>query len=162
MSITILPVSQTNADLLKSILYLAFYVPEGEPPFPRSILERPDILKYYKNWGKEGDYGFIAFTNNEAIGASWCRLHRPPDEGYGFVNEETPELNIALIPAARGQGLGTQLLRKLEEKIRVEDIPSLSLSVDVRNLIAFELYKKLGYKIITTAGTAITMLKVFE
>lgn len=159
---TILPVSPTNADLLKSMLYLAFYVPEGEPPFPLSILERPDILKYYKNWGKVGDYGFIAFTDGKAIGASWCRLHCPPHEGYGFVNEETPELNIALIPSARGQGLGTHLLHSLEEKLRIAGIPSLSLSVDQRNIVAFALYKKFGYTITQTAGTAHTMLKIFE
>ncbi len=162
LPITILPVSKANAHLLKPMLYLAFYVPEGEPPFPLSILERPDILKYYKDWGKEGDYGFIAFQADKVVGASWCRLHRPPDEGYGFVNEETPELNIALIPSATGKGLGTQLLIVLEEKLITAEVSSLSLSVDQRNVVAFRLYKKLDYQITQLAGTAITMLKVFD
>ena len=160
--ITILPVSKANAHLLKQMLFLAFYVPEGEPPFPLSILERPDILKYYKDWGKEGDYGFIAFTADQAVGATWCRLHRPPNEGYGFVNDQTPELNIALLPSARGKGFGIQLLVALEEKLIPTEVPSLSLSVDQRNVVAVGLYKKRGYQITKVAGTAITMLKVFD
>lgn len=153
--------SKDNAYLLKQMLYLALYAPEGEPPFPLSILERPDMLKYYRDWGKEGDYGFIAFLDGKAVGATWSRLHVPPNEGYGFVNEQTPELNIALLPSARGKGLGTQLLVALEEKLIAAEVPGLSLSVDQRNTIALGLYKKRAYQITKVAGTAITMLKEF-
>lgn len=155
------PISPADQDFLSEMLYLAFFVPEGTLPFPRSILDRPDILKYHKGFGKAGDHGFIAERDQQAIGAIWCRKHTLQDPGYGFVQEEIPELNIALYPEARGQGIGHKLMRLLEEKLRTAGVPGISLSVDQRNSVAFHLYKKLGYLIVKEEGTAITMLKSF-
>lgn len=146
---------------LTEMLYLAFFVPEGAAPFPRSILDRPDILKYHMGYGKKGDYGFLALTGEEAVGAIWCRLHSQDNPGYGFVRSDVPELNIALLPAARGQGIGQQLMQYLEEELRAEGVPGISLSVDNRNTTAHYIYQKLGYEQVKEEGTAITMLKLF-
>ena len=155
------PLIPADQDFLAEMLYLAFFVPEGTTPFPRSIVDRPDILKYHKGFGKSGDYGFIAEVDQQAIGAIWCRNHTLQDPGYGFVQEDIPELNIALLPEARGQGIGHELMRLLEKRLRIAEIPGISLSVDQRNSVAFHLYKKRGFKIVKEEGTAITMLKSF-
>lgn len=155
------PITPADQDFLTEMLYLAFFVPEGAAPFPRSILDRPDILKYHKGYGKKGDYGFLALSGQEALGAIWCRLHSEDDPGYGFVRPDIPELNIALLPQARGQGIGLQLMQLLEEKLSAEKVPGISLSVDKRNSVAHSMYQKLAYKPVKEEGTAITMLKLF-
>lgn len=155
------PLIPADQDFLTEMLYLAFFVPEGAPPFPKSIVDRSDILKYHKGYGKVGDYGFIAEINQQAIGAIWCRKHSLQDPGYGFVQEDIPELNIALLPEVRGRGVGHELMRMLEEELRTTGVPGMSLSVDQRNSAAFHLYKKRGYQIVKEEGNAVTMLKSF-
>lgn len=155
------PITIGDQAFLTEMLYLAFFVPEGEAPFPKSILNRPDILKYHEGYGKKGDYGFLAWQGEEAVGAIWCRLHTQEAPGYGFVRDDLPELNIALLPAARGQGIGQRLLFLLENKLREEGVPGISLSVDHRNTAAYHIYQKLGYQRIKEEGTAITMMKLF-
>lgn len=155
------PIDTEDQAFLTEMLYLAFFVPDGAAPFPRSILDRPDILKYHRGYGKKGDYGFLAIAGQDTLGAIWCRLHGVEDPGYGFVRSDVPELNIALRAQARGQGIGQQLMQYLEEKLRTEGIPGISLSLDRRNAIAYHIYQKLGYQTVKEEGTAITMLKLF-
>lgn len=155
------PITEGDQAFLTEMLYLAFFVPEGAAPFPRSILDRPDILKYHIGYGKPGDYGFLAYEGREALGAIWCRLHSQDDPGYGFVRPDIPELNIALLPQARGKGIGQQLMQYLEEELRAKGLPGISLSVDYRNTTAHYIYQKLGYEKVKEEGTAITMLKLF-
>ncbi|MEZ5041709.1 MAG: N-acetyltransferase [Saprospiraceae bacterium] len=157
----IIPITNEHNAFIRKMLYLAFFVPEGTAPFPHSIIDRADILKYHQGWGKKGDVGFLAKVGEKYIGATWSRLHRRPNEGYGFVNDETPELNIALLAAYRGQGIGTQLMHTLLTSLFHEGYPGLSLSVDQRNTVALQLYRKLGFELIKEEGTAITMLKKF-
>ena len=65
-------IKHNEIDFLRKMLYLALYVPEGQPPFPKSILNHPDISKYIENWGTlKNDLALVAVINNEPIGAIW-------------------------------------------------------------------------------------------
>jgi ribosomal protein S18 acetylase RimI-like enzyme len=69
----------------------------------------------------------------------------PPDEpGYGFVDEETPELTIAIVPSRRGRGLGRELLEALLAQAREEGFERISLSVEPDN-DAIHLYEQHGF-----------------
>ena len=102
--------SLTTADepFLWEMLYQALYVPEGVDPFPRDIVRRPEISRYAEDWGQAGDLGFVAVSNDtrSPVGATWIRLLKGANKGYGYVDETTPELTIAVMPAFRGQGIG--------------------------------------------------------
>ena len=39
------------------------------------------------------------------IGAAWLRLLKGDERGYGHVDDETPELGMAVLPAYRGRGV---------------------------------------------------------
>ena len=58
----------------------------------------------------------------------WVRLLRAEDRGYGYVDDDMPELTVAVKREWRGQGVGTALCCRL-----FEVVPRMSLSSDVRN-----------------------------
>ncbi|OIP13316.1 MAG: hypothetical protein AUJ99_02370 [Caldisericum sp. CG2_30_36_11] len=57
--------------------------------------------------------------------------------------------NIAVYPEFRGMGLGTELMLHIEKNAIKKKNKSLSLDVEVQNEDAINLYKKLGFKIIS-------------
>src|SRR5262245_37648573 len=115
---------------LWEMLYHALHVPEGSSPFPKEIVNQPDIAKYVFDWGQPDDLGFVAIdkTSRLPIGAVWIRLFNSHNPGYGYVAEDIPELSIAVLPGHRGVGIGSQLLNHMLAKA-VGQYAGLSLSV---------------------------------
>lgn len=144
----------TDFDFYREMFFQSLHVPPGRPPFSRSILEEPGLQKYLVDWGRVGDIGIVVRNDSEAIGAVWCRLL----DGYGFVDEETPELGIALMKAWRGRGLGTQLIERLMARCREADFGQLSLSVSKTNP-ARHLYQQLGFEKVREDQESWIMLK---
>src|SRR3990170_3089770 len=67
------------------------------------------------------------------LGAAWYRLMTYEEPGYGFVDDQTPEVALAVVPDHRGRGLGGALLRELREAARSQGYSALSLSVEKGN-----------------------------
>jgi GNAT superfamily N-acetyltransferase len=149
-----------EASFLKEMLFKAIFVPPGEPALPASICDHPDLLKYHQNWGQEGDFALLALVEKQAVGAAWYRLHSPENAGYGFVAANIPEINIALMPAYRGQGIGSALLDVLIKSAQEDGFPALSLSVDLRNP-AKHLYLRKGFVERETQGDSMKMVLAF-
>jgi ribosomal protein S18 acetylase RimI-like enzyme len=122
-------------------------VPEsGEPP----------VQRYVERWGRPGDTALIAIQDFQPVGAAWYRLFRAENAGYGFVDEETPELSIAVVPSKRGSGLGSELLDALMAKARAEGYEAISLSVEKDNP-AVALYERHGFERVREDDGAYTM-----
>ncbi len=138
------PLSSEKASFLKELMYLALFVPPGSDPLPLSILEQPQIERYYKHWGGKGDLGVLAWKHRELVGGAWCRLFDDKDPGYGFVNHETPELVVAVHSQYRNAGIGTRLLESLLHIASRKGFKRLSLSVQKLNP-AIRLYKRMGF-----------------
>ncbi len=158
----------TPADepFLWEMLYHAIHVPEGQLPPPRSIVEEPKLAHYVRQWGQRpGDMGFVALVKStgQPVGAAWLRLFSRLDPGYGFVDENIPELSIAMLPGSRGQGLGTLLLNALLQAAG-QKFQAISLSVSPDNP-ARRLYERSGFAEVADDsssdedGSSITMLK---
>lgn len=148
----------TPADepLLWEMLYQAIHVPEGSPPPPRDIVLRPELSRYVQGWGQQDDLGVVALEEGEVAGAAWLRRLTGALRGYGHVDDETPELSIALLPQHRGRGLGTRLLTSLLDTAR-NRYPAISLSVSPDNP-ATRLYRRLGFVDAGRNGTSLTMV----
>lgn len=58
--------------------------------------------------------------------------------------------NIAVLPAAHGQGYGPRLLNYADEQARALGLSKCSLMVSPNNKVAMRLYKKHGYEIVST------------
>jgi GNAT superfamily N-acetyltransferase len=96
------------------------------------IAQDPDlpVFRYVKNWGRRGDAGVVAFSGPNVYGAAWYRLFPAASPGFGFVDEETPELTIAVVPSHRGHGTGGELLEALLARARTEGFSRISLSAE--------------------------------
>lgn len=160
MGHSIRPLSVSDQQLLWEMLYQSLYAPEGRPPFPRDVVHRPEVARYVSGWGRDGDIGFVAVdAGGEPIGAAWLRLLKGDERGYGYVNDETPELGMAVLPEHRGRGVGSDLLGRLLGSAAAV-YRSVCLSVSAENP-AVRLYERAGFRRERECGASLTMLKRF-
>jgi ribosomal protein S18 acetylase RimI-like enzyme len=151
------PATPADEPFLWMMLYLSIYVAPGAERPPANIIEKPELARYLEGWGGWGDAGLIATSNNSPVGAIWSRLFSADNAAYGFVDEDTPEIAMAVIPEFRGQGIGSRLLAGMIQQAR-RHFPGLSLSCDPENP-AWRLYEKFGFQ---QVGESRTMLLRFE
>jgi GNAT superfamily N-acetyltransferase len=116
--------------------------------------ERP-VYRYVANWGRRGDAGVLALEGPHAYGAAWFRLFTADEPGFGFVDEETPELTIAVVPSHRGKGAGAELLKALLDRARDDGYAAISLS-SAKEQTGF--YEQHGFETVREAPHAVTML----
>jgi ribosomal protein S18 acetylase RimI-like enzyme len=155
-NLQIRPLLLSDQPFLWECLYFAIYVPVGAPPPGLEILKSPDLSKYAADWGRPNDAGFLALdsTTGKNLGAIWLRQFEPHSAGYGFVDENIPEVSMAVIPDYRNQGIGSKLLSHL---LASEKYEALSLSVSAQNP-AKKLYDRFGFKVVGEKGGSYTML----
>ena len=118
----------------------------------KSIRKQPCLACYALDWGSTGDLGYIAEKDKLPVGMAWLRLWLAETKGYGYVNDEIPELAIAVLPDFRGYGIGTQLLIQIL-KMAKNRFPGVSLSVRASNPV-LRLYERVGFDRI--AGSEVT------
>jgi GNAT superfamily N-acetyltransferase len=153
--------SGSAADLehIKRALFVAVsWNPERELPPYEFVVAHPELARYHEGWGRLGDLAEIAEDGGEVVGASLCRLFTAEDHGHGYVDEETPELAVAVWDGRRGTGIGTRLMEAIEDAARADGRLCLSLSVDTDNP-ARRLYERLGYEELSVDDEGVRMLK---
>ncbi|HWC14800.1 MAG TPA: GNAT family N-acetyltransferase [Actinomycetota bacterium] len=114
-------------------------------------------LRYVEDWGRPGDLGFIAATADEKLGAAWCRYFDPDRPGYGYMDQDVPELSIAVARPHRGTGIGTALMRALIDKVIERGDRGVTSSIEDGNP-ARRLYERLGFRTVRRDVGARVML----
>jgi len=127
------------------MLYEAAYWRSGEPRPPKEeVLLEPEHACYLQGWGRPGYSAVLAVDLDRGrLGAAWYRLMTSEDPGYGFVNDQAPEVSLAVVPDHRGRGVGGALLRELRDAASSQGYSALSLSVEKGNP-ALRLYERNG------------------
>ena len=149
MSVVLRRGGAQDARFLHDMLHHAYYWRER---VPGSLVSR-----YVRGWGRPGDTALVAHEGGFAVGAAWYRLFSADEPGYGFVDEQTPELAIAVVPSKRGHGIGEELLQALLAKARDAGYERLSLSVEPGNP-ARKLYERHGFEVVGEGAEAWTMV----
>lgn len=161
---------------LSAMLFEASHAAEDGLTGPDGLRAIPELACYVAGWGRPGDLGVIAVEPTRdgaddsrgvsAAGAAWVRLltRAGGDAGYGWIDDATPELAIAVKPDHRGTGLGAALLDRLLTDARSAGFPGVSLSVQAGNP-ARRLYERFGFRIVDgpqttnrTGSTSLTMV----
>ena len=81
---------------MRDMLRHAYYWRWADPE-----LEDLPVGRYVDRWGRPGDTAVVLIERFRPVGAAWYRLFKSSAPGYGFVDEQTPELTIAVVPSCR-------------------------------------------------------------
>lgn len=131
-------------ELLNNFLYEAIFIPAGVQAPPKTIIELPELQVYVKDFGKKADdICFVAESNKKVIGAVWVRVMND----YGHIEEGVPSFAISLYKEYRGCGIGTALMKKMIQELKIRGYEKASLSVQKANY-AVKMYKNVGFEIV--------------
>ena len=131
------------ADAAQLPRFLALAAHEDEV---QNALANPALVRYIENFGRAGDAAVVAQDENGAIiGFAWARLWTSDDHGFGWVDEATPEMAVALEAEFRGQGTGARLIEALKSQLRAGGAERVSLNVRAHSP-AVRLYGRLGFE----------------
>jgi GNAT superfamily N-acetyltransferase len=135
-----------DAEFLAAMITEAAYWRPDQPTPPVDVaLARQAVAKYVEGWPRPGDGGVIAVDDDRRpIGAAWWRAFTADLPGDGYVDDDTPEVAIGVVPDARGRGVGRSLLLELHDAARAAGWARLVLSVE-RDNDAMRLYEQVGY-----------------
>jgi ribosomal protein S18 acetylase RimI-like enzyme len=88
--------------------------------------------------------GVVGEVDGEPMGACWMRLIRG-GAGLGYVEDDTPQLGIALLPEFRGRGFGRRLMLTALDAARAHGYRQVALTVHPQNP-AIRLYESCGFE----------------
>lgn len=152
------PATAADTDVLAAMLVAAASWRPDTPPRPvAEVLGLPGNAHYVQRWPRPGDGGVVAEAAGEAIGAAWWRRFPADDPGYGWVDDDTPELSIGVAEGWRGRGVGTALLAAAAEAAAASGVARLCLSVELDNP-ALRLYRRAGWHEVARSARAATMV----
>jgi GNAT superfamily N-acetyltransferase len=108
------------------------------------VKSRSEFRHYTQLILDRGDFGFVAERADEVVGVAWALFLSADDPGYGFLDESTPEVSLWVREDSRGRGVGSLLLRQLQQEAETRHVARLSLSVEADNY-AKRLYASKGF-----------------
>ena len=125
-------------------MYEAIFIPECVSAPSKDIINQPDLQVYVKDFGKnKGDLCLVAQVSDKIVGAVWVRIMND----YGHIDNETPSFAISLLKEYRNYGIGTELMKQMLTKLKLEGYKQVSLSVQKMNY-AVRMYRKIGFEIV--------------
>ena len=159
---TIRVIAPKDYPLLEEFLYLAVYQRDPLQPIPRNVIDEPRVRNYIDAFGKrEHDHGLVAEADGRVMGAAWARVLCGNPQGYGYVDDSTPELAISVRPAYRNQGIGTRLMRSLLGHLAAAGYTRTSLSVDKHNH-ASRMYARIGFTVFAEQDEDLIMVRALS
>jgi ribosomal protein S18 acetylase RimI-like enzyme len=150
LSYTIRIATSADEPILWDMLFYAANMAEDGATSSAAARSHPYLGEFVAGWGRPGDLGVIALgrADGSALGAAWLRRLSGPEKRYAAVADGAPELAIAVVPAAIGQGIGGSLLGALLAQ-GCDQYPVVALSVREGNP-AIRLYERHGFTVVDT------------
>ena len=144
MNYSIRELKRDENKILDTFLYEAIFIPEGVPVPSKDIINKPDLQVYIEDFGgNKGDLCLVAQVADEIVGAVWVRIMND----YGHIDNETLSFAISLLKEYRNYGIGTELMKQMLMKLKLEGYKQASLAVQKMNY-AVRMYRKVGFEIV--------------
>ena len=154
MEYSIRKMTVSEYPLLNNFLYETIFIPDGIEPPPRNIIASPELQIYVDHFGElKDDFALVAEVEKKIVGAVWVRIMND----YGHIDDKTPSLAISLYKEYRGQGIGSNMMKKMLSLLKTHCYKRVYLSVQKANYAA-EMYRKIGFEIIKENGDEWIML----
>ena len=124
-------------------LHIALWDPPTAPLRPVEILQHPEVRIFVEGWGQSTDVGVVAVVDGKDAGACWMRLI-PARQGLASIDDETPQLGIALEPAYQHRGFGKPMMKAALAAAWAHGYRQVSLTVHPENPARF-MYQACGF-----------------
>lgn len=158
MNYSIRKMKATEYSLLDDFLYEAIFQRDKDNLAPKSIIKRPELQVYVRNFGEEkDDYCFCTEVKGKVVGAVWVRTIK----GYGSIDDVTPEFAISLYKEFRGYGIGTEMMKTMIEYLKKKGYSKTSLAVQKDNY-AVKMYLDVGFEVIDENEEEYIMIHYFK
>lgn len=80
----------------------------------KTLTDVPQLAVYEEFYGfTSKDLGLYALVDNQLAGAVWIRRLNADHGSNGYIDDNIPILNIAVLPEFRAQGIGSQMVEQL-------------------------------------------------
>ena len=130
--------------VLWSMLVHASHAADDGPIEAADLEDDGALARYVAGWPRDGDLGVVAVSDGEAVGAAWLRLLVGDEQSSpAFVDVDTPEIAVAVVPGREGGGIGSRMLRELLARAD-ERHGQTTLNVRTDNP-AVRLYERMGF-----------------
>lgn len=148
-----------DRDFLRAMFYEAIFVPSGEEKPPFIVVDEPLLQKYTYKWKLPTDMGLVAEMEGEPLGMLWSRLFSAEVPGYGYVDDHTPEISMAIRSDWQGRGIGKALMVEALKVLGERGHARVSLSVSKDNERAVGLYRSMGFSVVSENHEDYVMVK---
>lgn len=106
---------------------------------------------YYQILRSYPETFFVAERDGGVVGYIMCRTEHGLSVLRRFgLAKKCHVISIAVLEEHRGKGIGTKLIQQAMDRVRSESTKECYLEVRVTNVQAIELYKRLGFKVVST------------
>ncbi|PKG22715.1 ribosomal protein S18-alanine N-acetyltransferase [Niallia nealsonii] len=105
-----------------------------------------ESISFPTPWSKEAFYNELTQNRFATYVVIEHEEHLVGYCGVWIVVDEAHITNIAILPQFRGYKLGENLLRKIMQEAKNRGANTMTLEVRVSNIIAQNLYRKLGFQ----------------
>ena len=121
-------------------------VSEGMPP----IRERSDSWErrrdeYHRWLGEPGSFCLVAEEGGAVVGYAMVRLG-PGDDTWQTGERQAELETLAVVPSARGRGVGGALMNGVDEELALLGVVDLFVGVVVGNSDALRFYSRYGLR----------------
>jgi GNAT superfamily N-acetyltransferase len=133
----------TSADADAVFPFVLIHAFPREQREPDAAIEMPEVRRWLDHWDMELGVGW--HEGGPLLGAAWARHLEPILALDPLSADPLPELILAVVPAARGRGIGQNLIEGLKQRAIAAREPGLAIVVNDRYPIAIRLYEQAGF-----------------
>ncbi|GAA3209054.1 GNAT family N-acetyltransferase [Actinocorallia longicatena] len=101
---------------------------------------------YLRRLAGDGSFVLLAEDAGELVGYLLVEVKTEPDDTWTGDDRFAHVHSLSIVPAGRGQGLGTRLLDRMEEELAADGVEDIWIDALTGNEQAIKLYERRGFR----------------